>query len=205
MNKKIFIIGSILLGIMIVGILLWPIISGITAVLHGIAAVERLESRICSQEYYEPVAKDLALICSNIKPDFRMYDPNGIRQLESINSIWWPKSIKTLNPLYGYLSSDGACVLFTRGFTHLSYVLEKVPGDSTSSSKWELYFEDEGRSKLLTAIELTGNESFDLDNMFHEAFEEYELMTKQNLDSTQIKVKEYFLSLFDQTENAIIK
>jgi hypothetical protein len=106
MARNIFIGLLVLVAFIIVGFLY----------VSGIISVVFLEIKMRSQTYYEPVARDLALICSHIESE---------DETTQINSIWWPDSVRKLNPLRGYLGPDRAGVLFTCGFSHLSYKLER--------------------------------------------------------------------------------
>lgn len=186
MARNIFIGLMALIAFIIVGFLY---VSGIISVLF-------LEIKMRSQSYYGPVVRDLALICSHIESE---------DETTQINSIWWPDSVRKLNPLWGYLGPDRAGVLFTCGFSHLSYKLEKVQDDSEHANRWELYFEDEGRRKYLATIDLSGDESFDFDTMYREAFGEYEIRLKENPDSAQLKQsRETIMSLFYRADDEIV-
>ena len=189
MIKKIFIIVSVLVVIAVIGYIFIPPLM----FAHGMwKDISLLESRLCSEQNYEPVAKDLALICSNI---------NSATYTSDVKMLWWPDSIRKLKPIHGYLSPDKASVLFTCGFSHLSYKLEKITDESKNTITWSFSFDDEGRNKHLTTIELSKDESSKFEIMLQEATIEYDRLIKENPDSTQlVQQKEKFLSLFDKTE-----
>jgi hypothetical protein len=175
------------------GILLLPVIEFFLTLFYGIGSVIHLEIQMCSQKYYDPVAKDLAIICSNIETD-----PNMIE----VPSIWWPYSVAKLEPIRGYISSDGASVLYTCGFSHLAYKLEK-DDDNNSSNRWKLYFTDEGREKHLTTIELSGNDVFNFDEMYKGAKWKYSSQLKKTNELKQNT--ERFLTLFGKKETDVIE
>ena len=192
--KKNLVICSLLSVVLTSGIFLF--IASLYAI--GIASVVHLEMKMRSKKYYEPVAKDLAIICSNIETEPNMLKVPNVWNMIEVPNIWLPYSVVKLEPIRGYLSSQGASVFFTCGFSHLSYKLEKIQNDSENSNKWELYFEDEGRRKHLTTIELSGNESFDFDDMFGYGKWKYE---SQIQAANKLKRNtEIFLSLFGKTE-----
>jgi hypothetical protein len=195
MKDKILIAISTFLIIAVLGVLIWPVISTVMTLFHGIVSVNRLESKMCSQEYYEPIGRDLTLVCSNIE-----YNTD---EMLTVDNIWWPSSVRKLGPVYGSVSSDTINVLFTCGFSHLSYVLEKIPEDDNNSNRWKLSFNDEGRSKYLATIELSENESWNFDNMFQDAIQEYEyrlgVTDKSDLDTLK-ENKQKFFTLFGKKE-----
>ncbi len=183
-RKKIFLLAAVFVCGTLLGVLCWPVIEVLLFVFSP--EISMIERKICSAENYVPAGKDLAVLGTFAK---------GTIYSEHIPFYWKPESIGRLNSLSWYAGPDGSGALFTRGFSHLSYRLEKDETASTAAETvWNLLFEDEGRQKYLDDVVVTDNDRACFNKLAEQVIKEYDKLIREEPGSLKLlKSKAVFL------------
>jgi len=148
----------------------------------------RLESKLKSPHVYETAAKELALYCQAA--------PGKISD-KGLGNAWYPKTIRDLDPFYGYISPKNANIVFTGGFYHLIYELNLDEDLSTLDEKvWNLFLVTEGSEQLLYTVRLKKEDAITTDGFIEQAVIGYDS------DPNQATNKVIFLLVMNRPEMA---
>lgn len=178
-RKRLFLFVLIPSGLLLLVIVCWPFISAF--VFFGFvlpADLSRIERKICLPANFQPAGKDLAILST-----FTASMIDG----RHLPYEWTPGSLVNVNIVRWYAGPEGAGALFTCGFSHLSYRLEKSqteggPGETI----WDMFVDDEGRRKYLDRIVVTQADRTVFDSLIAATIEEFDRQLAEDPSSVEL-------------------